>query len=230
MSQYRHELKYLCSDNELQIISSRLNPLMERDIHALDGKYLIRSIYFDDFFNSSVLSNEEGVSPRKKWRIRAYNHDSSLIMLECKSKAHGMISKDSCQLSAEQYKMLLDGKGSLSDCNAPLLNRFIFEQNTSILKPAVIVQYTRVPFVYPMGNVRITFDLNISSSDDIDGFFADNLPARPILETGRQLLEVKYDEYIPDHVYHAVQLVNMQQITFSKYYLCRKFSRGTYTI
>lgn len=54
-------------------------------------------------------------------------------------------------------------------------------------------------------------------------FFDPDIPRRQILPVGRQLLEVKYDEYLPDPIYHALSLSNMQRIPFSKYYLCRKY-------
>lgn len=135
-----------------------------------------------------------------------------------------MILKTSCRLSLEQLDQLVAGRASVSSDNAPLLNRFAYEQATTLLRPTVIVGYYRIPFVYPQGNVRVTFDLNIASSDDIGGFFDPSAARRPVLPTGRQLLEVKYDEYIPDHIYHAVQMTNMQQVTFSKYCLCRRYN------
>lgn len=198
---------------------------MKPDPHAVSGKYLIRSIYFDDFYNSRVLANEEGNSPREKWRIRAYNCDRSFISLECKRKEHGMILKTSCPLSVQQYFLLLAGTAEIKDANPALLNRFLYEQQTTLLRPSVIVQYIREPLIYALGNVRVTFDLNIASSDDISGFFNPEIPVRPVLPTGKHLLEVKYDEFIPDHIYHAVQMTSMRQETFSKYCLCREFSR-----
>ena len=222
---FRHELKYIVSAAELLDLKIRLSGIMYPDPHARNGKYLIRSIYFDDFYNSRVLANEEGDSPREKWRIRAYNCDRSFISLECKRKECGMILKTSCGLSENQYHGLLDGMERMADGNSPLLNRFLYEQQTTLLRPTVIVQYIRMPLVYPSGNVRVTFDCNIESADDISGFFDPVIPARPILTSGMHLLEVKYDEYIPDPIYHAVQMTNMRQETFSKYCLCREFSR-----
>lgn len=221
---FRHELKYICSGAELKNLEIRLKAVMRPDPHAKDGRYLVRSIYFDDYDNTRILANADGTSPREKWRIRAYNADDSFISLECKRKEQGMIRKTSCVLSKDQYHALVQGTGKISADNDPLLNRFLYEQLTTLLRPAVIVQYLRVPLVYPVGNVRVTFDLNIASSDNIEGFFDEELAARPVLQTGMQLLEVKYDELIPDHIYHAVQMTNMQWMTFSKYCLCRQFN------
>ena len=74
----------------------------------------------------------------------------------------------------------------------------------------------------------MTFDCNIASSPAVDDFFEETLVERPVLPAGMHLLEVKYDAYIPDVIYRIIQMTNMQQVTFSKYYLCRKFSLGGY--
>lgn len=103
-----------------------------------------------------------------------------------------------------------------------VFNRFKLFRSTKLFEPAVIVQYVRYPYVCKEGNVRITMDCNISSSKDYNNFFSKELSLRPIQEGKKQLLEVKYDEFLPDEIFRAVQLKNMRQQTFSKYYLCRK--------
>ncbi len=222
---FRHELKYICSAAELKNLEVRLRRLMQPDPHAVDGKYLIRSIYFDDFYQSRVLANEAGLSIREKWRIRSYNCNDEKITLECKRKEHGMILKTACPLTREQYEAIVFGSSlDITRDNPPLLNKFLYEQKTMLLKPAVIVQYLREPWVYALGNVRVTFDLDIASSDDFEKFFDEDLPVRPVLQTGMHLLEVKYDEYIPDTIYHSVQMTNMRMETFSKYCLCRQYN------
>ena len=92
------------------------------------------------------------------------------------------------------------------------------------MKPVVIVEYDRIPYVYKNGNVRVTLDTNIASSDAIDKFLDESIPKRPVMPVGMQLMEVKFDEYLPDHIYRALQLDSLQQTAFSKYYICRKYS------
>lgn len=225
---FRNELKYQCSEAELQILAIRLHDLTKRDPHAgPDGRYLIRSIYFDDLYDSCFHDNESGIDPREKWRIRAYNMNPSSCLLECKRKEAGMIHKDSCRLSLTQVKILTGlqkERLTVSSENAPLLNRFIILKQTRFFTPKVIVCYEREPFLCAEGNVRITFDRNISSAEDIGRFFDSALPCRPVQPNGRQLLEVKYNDFLPDIIYHAVQMTSMQRIAFSKYYLCRRYS------
>ena len=233
---YRHELKYLVSDAELAALRVRVARLMRLDPHAdAAGRYVIRSIYFDDLENSAYYENENGVALRSKWRIRSYNGSDATIVLENKKKTASMTSKDSCALSRKTYDRImgmfsarggLHGKlpGELWQEEDAVLRRFLTELATKPLLPRVIVSYEREPYLFPSGNVRVTFDRKITSSATFHDFFGERLKGRPVMPLGQQMLEVKYDEYLPDHIYHAVQLRSMRQETFSKYYLCRRIA------
>lgn len=225
IQKYRNELKYLCSEGDIQIIQSRIAPICAHDSHtSADGTYHIRSVYFDDPQNRYYYENENGTDPREKFRIRIYNGSDSRITLECKQKSRTMTHKESCRLTKEQYYAIVNGD-VLDRCgDNPLLNRFETLRRTTKLEPKVIVAYDRTPFVYGPGNVRITFDRNIGSTTDISRFFDPNIPLRPILPTGKHILEVKYDEFLPNFLYASMSLGCLRQTAFSKYYLCRKFT------
>lgn len=223
---FRHELKYLISGAELQMLRNRINHLIPSDKHAgANGIYNIRSLYFDDLYNHCYYENENGTDPREKFRIRIYNHSVERITLECKRKERGKTHKTSCPLTIEQTKCLMEGR-ALPDIakQHPLLQKMTMQMLTRRLQPVVIVEYDRMPYVYPNGNVRITLDCNITSSKAVQSFLEDQIPRRPIMPAGQQLLEVKYDEYLPDFIYRNLQLQNLHQTAFSKYYLCRRYS------
>lgn len=225
MVKFRNELKYICSETDFQIIQSRIAPICAYDRHAApNGTYHIRSVYFDDPQNRCFYENENGTDPREKFRIRIYNASDRRITLECKKKEHSMTRKDSCPLTKQQCMAILEGR--LSDCPSddPLLNRFLTLCAETKMAPKVIVAYDRTPFVYGPGNVRITFDRNIGSTTEISRFFDPHLPLRPILPTGKHVLEVKYDEFLPTFLYSIMSLGHLQQTAFSKYYLCRKYT------
>lgn len=223
---YRNELKYVCSEGELQIIYARIRHLCRPDPHAgPTGIYNIRSIYFDDLDDRCFFENENGTDPREKFRIRIYNASDRRITLECKRKERTMTNKTSCPLTREQFDRILDGKLPACEADSELLRKFCAQQAQTGLEPKVIVAYERTPFVYPAGNVRITFDRNIGSTTDIAGFFDSYLPQRPVMPTGKHILEVKYDEFLPDFLYEIMNLGSLRQTTFSKYYLCRKFTK-----
>lgn len=223
---FRHELKYLVSSAQLKMIENRLKHLMPLDKHVQEtGIYNIRSLYFDDYNNRCYYENEDGTDPREKFRIRIYNHSTDKISLECKRKEHGKIYKTSCPLTIEQTKTLMEGQYLRDVANQPeLLQKFTYLMMTRKFKPVVIVEYDRVPYIYKLGNVRVTLDQNISASRAVDKFLEEEIPKRPIMPAGQQLLEVKYDELLPDYIYTNLQLKDLRQTTFSKYYLCRKFT------
>lgn len=225
-NRYRHEFKYICSYGQLRLLQTRLTGLIPLDSHAgPEGIYNIRSLYFDDYYDRYLRENEAGTDPREKFRIRIYNHSSEKISLELKRKVRGKTQKLSCPLTEEQCRTLMDGRPLELDKDAPaVLQKLCLLMKTHLLRPKVIVEYDRVPYVYPQGNVRITLDENIRASSRTDLFLEDQIPLRPIMPVGQHILEVKYDEYLPDFIYRTVQLPNLRQTAFSKYYLCRKYN------
>lgn len=223
---FRHELKYLISRAQLEMIKNRINHLLAPDSHAgPTGSYTIRSLYFDDYSNRCYYENENGTEPREKFRIRIYNHSTERITLECKRKERGKTLKMSCPLTVEQTKLLMVGR-TLPDIadQPPLLQKLTMEMLLHRMRPVVLVEYDRVPYVYKNGNVRVTLDTNIASSRAVGSFLDEHIVKRPIMSMGQELLEVKYDEYLPDFIYQNLQLDNLQQTAFSKYYLCRKYT------
>ena len=222
---YRHEYKYLVTSAQLAILKTRIQGLMRPDPHAAGGMYNIRSVYFDDAQNRCYYENENGLDHRAKYRIRIYNRSSELIQLELKRKDRGKTLKSSCRLTMPQAVRLLSGHPVTDASRSQVLLRcFCAAMTVEHLRPVVIVEYERYPFVFSAGNVRATFDTSVSSSRALDAFFERHIPKRPILPAGMQLLEVKFDEFLPDSIYRALQIENLWQTAFSKYYLSRKYS------
>lgn len=223
----RHELKYLISGAELQMLRNRINNLIPLDKHVGEtGAYTIRSLYFDDIYNSCYYENENGTDPREKFRIRIYNHSTDRITLECKRKERGKTLKTSCPLTIEQTRMLMAGQAIPDIAHQPeVLRKLTLRMLMKRMRPVVIVEYERIPYVYKNGNVRITLDMNVSSSSNIACFLDEQIPKRPIMPMGQHLLEVKFDEYLPDFIHHNLNLHSLTQTAYSKYYLCRKYTR-----
>ena len=180
---------------------------MEKDRHAGgSGFYTVRSLYFDDYGNDAMKQKEDGLDERKKYRIRSYlQGEDESFHLEIKHRAGDRIRKESCVLTREEVRTVLDGGfleygkyGKDASAQESVRNRFEAARETLLLGPAVIVEYDRIPYVYPEGNVRITMDRNISGS-----------------------LESQFDEYLPDVLRMALQVVSLDRVSFSKYYLCR---------
>ncbi len=222
---FRNEQKYLCSEADLINLRIRLETLMAPDPHVgPDGTYLIRSIYFDTYDNRCVRENEDGTSPREKWRIRHYNCDMDHLSLECKLHENTMIHKSQCKIEKDMLNDILKSSiPSLDFQYPPLLNRFLLLMRTELLHPVVLIEYERRPLIWREGNVRVTFDRNIVSSPQFLTSDTPMLQCRPVLPQGMQLLEVKFDQYLPDSIFHAIQLQDMQRCSFSKYYLSRRY-------
>lgn len=222
---YRHEFKYEIDLSQTIILKEKLSRIMDKDQYVGEKEsYRIRSLYFDDYQDSCYYDNENGYDPREKFRIRIYNASTEKIRLELKRKEAGKTLKKSCEISKQQTEDLLNGKRILwEEDMPPLLKKFYVYQETRNLQPKVIVEYDRIPFVYKDGNVRVTLDMDICSSDKIEHFFEKDVLRRPIMPNEKHLLEVKYDEFLPDFIENTVKIKNLGQTTYSKYYLCRKF-------
>ena len=226
---WRHEIKYVCSEVQIPDIRNKISTFCDLDEHVdADGRYYVRSVYFDDYNDSAYYENEMGVAPRRKYRIRLYNGDTERLMLERKTKFREKTYKESTPLSRERCRMMLWGDWMCADIGKEpfLLQQFYLEYRIKLLRPRVIVEYERVPYVYPTGNVRVTFDQNISVSGDIGSFLEQGIITRPIMPEGQHVLEVKYDSLIPDFIYNAISGERLRQTSYSKYYLCRKIDEG----
>ena len=218
---YRHEWKHEISYGDMLVLRQRLSNIMKRDIHAIDGKYLIRSLYFDNASDKALREKVDGVNIREKFRIRYYNNDTSLIHLEKKSKVNGLCLKDSVALSFEQAQAIANGDyGWMIDSGVPLIQELYSKMISQGLRPKTIVDYLREPFVFAPGNVRVTLDYNIRTGMNCTDFLNPNCVTVPAGDAPI-ILEVKWDEYLPDIIRDAVQLPNCRVGAFSKYAVCR---------
>lgn len=218
---YRHEWKHEIGYADMPAIRARLSAVAKRDVNTRDGKYEIRSLYFDNSNDKALREKIDGVNIREKFRIRYYNGDSSFIRLEKKCKINGLCSKDSVCLSAEQAQAAVDGEyGWMMKSGTPLTMEFYTKIMKQGLRPKTIVDYTREPFVFAPGNVRVTLDYNIRTGINCTDFLN---PASVTVPVGNTpiILEVKWDEYLPDIIRDAVQLNNCRVCAFSKYAACR---------
>ena len=220
-AQYRHEWKHEISYTDLLCIRQRLRAVAEPDPHARNGKYFIRSIYFDNGADKALREKIDGVNLREKFRIRFYNMDPSVIHLEKKSKRNGLGSKYSAPLSAAEAQAIVDGDLDwMLDSGRPLVQELYCKMRYQGLKPRTIVDYTREPFIYRPGNVRVTFDYDIRTGMDCTDFLNPDCVTVPAGDAPI-LMEVKWDEYLPSIIRDAVQTPGRRAEAFSKYAQCR---------
>ena len=226
VTQYRHEYKFRITYAEYIVLKSRLSAVMRPDAHAgPEGKYFIRSLYFDDMNDRALREKQDGLSRREKYRIRYYNNDTSFIRLEKKLKAGGLGAKLSAPLTREETERIIAGDiGWMERDERELLRELYTRMHYGTLRPRTVVDYMREPFVYGPGNVRVTLDSDIRSGSFSTDLFAADLPTVPA-NAGTIILEVKYDNFLPDVIRDMVQTEFRQDEAFSKYAACRDCAR-----
>lgn len=219
--QFRHEWKYLINTAEKEVISLRLKRLLAQDPHAAGGGYMIRSLYFDDYFHSAYEEKEAGVLMRKKYRIRIYNYSDSSIRLERKKKFGSYIFKESAPLTRGETEQILDGKYDfLLKSRYPLCREFYAECICHMMRPRVIVDYEREPWIMDAGTVRITMDSNVRAAVGSFDIFDASLPAISVLEAGKLIMEVKYTQFLPKIVRDILPPQASEFAAVSKYVMC----------
>ena len=218
----RHEYKHRINYEDYLVIKSRLQAIAKPDPHAgKDGRYLIHSLYFDNLSDKALREKLDGVADREKFRIRYYNDDTDYIRLEKKSKIHGLCEKRSAPLSKEETIWICNGDIEfMLASNRTLLQELYAKMKHQLLRPKVIVDYEREPYVYGPGNVRVTFDSNIRTGLYHNRLFEDPFYTAPA-ENDHIILEVKYDAFLPEIIEKAVRVPNRQAAAFSKYAACR---------
>ena len=218
---YRHEWKHEINYSDLLCIRQRLLAVAEADPHAVSGKYLIRSLYFDNGKDKALREKIDGVNMREKFRIRYYNFDSNTLHLEKKSKRNGLGTKYSTELTAEEAEAIVDGKLNwMLSSDRPLVQELYCKMQSQGLRPKTIVDYIREPFVYRPGNVRVTFDYDIRTGMSCTDFLNPECVTVPAGDN-RIILEVKWDEFLPNIIRDAVWIPGRRETAFSKYAQCR---------
>ena len=182
---------------------------------------MIRSLYFDDYWNTAYREKVDGVLLRKKYRIRIYDYSDRVIKLERKRKSDSWIYKEDAPLTHEQFDRILAGDYEfLRDSEHQLCREFYVECMCNVLRPRVIVDYEREPWILDAGTVRVTFDMNVRAA--VGGFdvFDATLPVLPVLEPGKLVMEVKFTEFLPQVVRDLLPGKAQELTSASKYVLC----------
>ncbi|MBQ1888270.1 MAG: polyphosphate polymerase domain-containing protein [Firmicutes bacterium] len=220
---YRHEWKHEITYMDMLCIRQRLRAVARSDPHAADGKYLIRSLYFDNAKDKALREKVDGVNMREKFRIRYYNGDTSLIHLEKKSKVNGLGTKYSADLTKDEAQAIVDGDTDwMLGCGRPLVEELYCKMRYQGLRPKTIVDYTREPFIYGPGNVRVTFDYDIRTGLGCTDFLDPDCVTVPAGDAPI-ILEVKWDAYLPTVIKDCVQTPGRRAAAFSKYAQCRVY-------
>ena len=219
---YRHEYKYVISGGCYHILRGRLKAAMKPDPHGKNGVYRISSLYFDDIYRTAYNDKIMGLDVRKKYRIRFYGLSADYIRLEVKEKKGDMVCKRSVPLSREEYDAIISGDRRFLGEERFLDTageEFYLSDRTVMLSPTVLVDYVREAYICAAGNVRITFDMSLKTSAELDV-----IGGRPdfynVFDNGGIILEVKYDSFIPMYIQELLSGVPLNRESVSKFVLC----------
>ena len=224
MRKYRNEIKFIINKNMAEVLKQRLSLIMDVDTNSVnsDNSYYIRSLYFDDEDSNAFYEKLDGVEYRKKYRIRIYNLDDKFIRLECKYKHNNMTSKDQILITREECSKIIDGKideFKLEKDN--ILKRFLVDYRLNRLKPSIIVDYNRLAFTYHVSDIRITFDSKIKSGLYNYNLFDENACTYSVIDDSEVVLEVKFNEVLPESIAIILSTVPTFRQAFSKFAVCR---------
>jgi hypothetical protein len=186
------------------------------------SSYLVRNLYFDDYKDTAYWEKEAGTNKRKKYRIRIYNNDDSVIKFECKSKIGCYVFKETTFVTRQQAEQMVAGNFEfLAGTTDKMLSDFYLETRCGLIKPVVIVEYIREAYVQPIGNVRVTFDSNLKTQIGVSEFFDHKPSMLSALEQKEMILEVKYTDVLPTYVKGLFPDTIKPQQAIGKFSICR---------
>lgn len=224
MRKYRNELKFIINKDMAEVLKQRLSLIMDVDSNSVneDNSYFIRSLYFDDEDSTAYYEKLDGVEYRKKYRIRIYNLDDKFIRLECKYKHNNMTSKDQILITRDECSKIIEGKINEFKLDKDnILKQFLIDYRLNRLKPSIIVDYNRLAFTYPVSDVRITFDSKIRSGLYNYNLFDEDSNSFSIIDDEMVVLEVKFNEILPEMIAIILTTVPTFRQAFSKFAMCR---------
>lgn len=216
---FRHEIKHYINQSDYIAIKNRLIQIMNLDKNAnTNNEYKIRSLYFDNYKDKVLMDKINGINFREKFRIRFYNDDYSFIKLEKKSKINGLCSKESELITKEECENIIRGDiDFLRESKKALFVEFYSKIKSDLLRGRSIVDYTREAYIYKAGNVRITFDKKIRTGICSRNIFDKDIPTIEAIDNNIIVLEVKFDEFLPQIIQDIIQTNDRRASAISKY-------------
>ena len=225
----RQELKYYLSEIQSQSLLHQLSQLMAFDSNSEGSRgYVVRSLYFDSIDDECLYQKQSGLLYRQKIRLRTYgdsrNGVCGVAKFEIKQKHGQLVNKDSVSIDLEDARQICRGEyGLLLKPDNPVLNKIYTIFSTRVYKPKVIVEYNRVALSLPVANIRVTFDQNLRSNVNQLELFEPSRSSMPVIVEGKQILEVKFDEYFPGFLKRVLSGYSAERMAISKYTLARRY-------
>jgi hypothetical protein len=223
---FRHELKFYINYHDYVMLRNAMKALLRPDAYTNeDNTYHIRSLYFDDIYETAVKEKMAGIENRCKYRIRIYNFSDEVIRFEKKIKRGEFVAKKSFLLSRSEYDQIISGEYDFLLHRPEEIAREVYhELKNNMLRPRVFVDYLREAYVSPIENVRITFDKDLKAGLTLTDIFSPDTPVMPMFNDGVMVLEVKFNRFLPEVIRCVINSINtLNRSAISKYVICRKY-------
>lgn len=226
----RHEVKFYVSYADYEHARTVLSHFMPKDSHQTHARgYFIRSLYFDDVYDSSVEDKLDGIEHRDKYRIRLYDPAQDWAKLERKRKHNQFVNKSSVTLTRDEVLRLIDNDvDCLLEKDTNNARSIYFDFKRKYLRPAVIVDYDREVYLLDYNEIRITFDKNLRVNTSDFDLFNPNLETQRLQRADTIIMEVKFNVCLPPWFADLFRLDGTTAMAISKYCLGRMHLREYY--
>ena len=221
----RQELKYYVNSIEADRMRGLFKKLFLSDNNTkANNNYLVSSLYFENYDDKNLDEKLDGILSRRKYRIRIYNKDHSIIKLENKIKENNTISKIGSIITKQDSQHLYNLNFKNIKKRSSNLNKMITYLDVFKYKPKVIIEYEREAYFLPYNNIRITFDKNLSSYNnftDINNIHKG--AAVPVINERMVTLEVKFSNELPIYLKNILSTLPASRASIGKYVIGQRF-------
>ncbi len=204
----RYEIKFPIFFDKINILNQWLDSLRAVKLHHENR--LVNSIYYDDDDYNCAIDNINGISDRKKYRIRWYNNNKKKFQYEIKIKKNKLSNKIIFEpknpINFENYNKLFE----INSSNFDLQNKNLKYINCYNLKPNLKISYIRKYLIYE-NKIRITVDENLNFTN----FHKNNL--HKVKKDNINILEIKFDESNYNEALYLIKNCYFTPKRFSKY-------------
>lgn len=222
----RFEFKYVLSRPLRDDVEGELAHFVELDPYVAgqpNQEYFVRSLYFDDPAWSAFQEKVDGLHTRSKFRIRTYARrpeDDVPWFLEIKGRYNNLVFKHRTPFQGEFDRRAAGDALSqvVLDHTAAggVRSQFEFELYRKRLRPVVLVDYLRRPYVSKFDpEFRLTFDHQLATSFS-DSMFPEGRRNIRLMLRGFTVMEVKFRHHVPSWFHRIIQAYELRRVSVSK--------------
>lgn len=220
----RAELKYLLRWDQYKKIKNELEPylLIDKNV-SKQGKYQVRSLYYDSPNRKMFFEKIDGYDLRYKLRLRTYIKDGKegKSFFEIKKRLGTIIIKSRINMGLEEAKKFLENPTNFSlekfsKDDQRVLKNIAFLKYYYNLKPMVTISYYRQPYgIKYASNVRVNFDTFVKFINEFKP--SNGIRNGFVLNPNWVIMEIKHCGFFPKWLLEIIQRYNLQAMTYSKY-------------